>query len=112
MSIAVGAPISTLDRQVILRRYFLLHHDFKGAVPCAREWGACSGVFGNRRGIYPDATRRWVPARVAHSILRGGTLKASIFLDQALGAAYTPRAIGPDGKIYTENKGSLFVIGQ
>ena len=47
-----------------------------------------------------------------YAINQGGTLKANIFLDQALGAAYTPLAIGPDGKIYTENKGVLFVIGQ
>lgn len=47
-----------------------------------------------------------------YAIAQGGILKANIFLDQALGAAYTPLAIGPDGKIYTENRGSLFVIGQ
>jgi hypothetical protein len=47
-----------------------------------------------------------------YAINQGGTLKQNIFLDLALGAAYTPLAIGPDGKIYTENKGTLFVIGQ
>jgi hypothetical protein len=47
-----------------------------------------------------------------YAIEQGGTLKENIFLDLALGAAYTPLAIGPDGKIYTENKGTLFVIGQ
>ncbi len=47
-----------------------------------------------------------------YSINQGGTLKQNIFLDLALGAAYTPLAIGADGKIYTENKGVLFVIGK
>ncbi len=47
-----------------------------------------------------------------YAISQGGTLKQNIFLDLALGAAYTPLAIGPDGKIYTENKGTLFIIGQ
>jgi len=47
-----------------------------------------------------------------YAINQGGALKGNIFLDLALGAAYTPLAIGPDGKIYTENKGVLFVIGQ
>jgi hypothetical protein len=47
-----------------------------------------------------------------YAIAQGGTLKQNIFLNLALGAAYTPLAIGPDGKIYTENKGTLFVIGQ
>ena len=47
-----------------------------------------------------------------YAINQGGTLNASIFLQLALGAAYTPLAIGPDGKIYTENKGNLIVVGQ
>ena len=47
-----------------------------------------------------------------YAIKQGGILKQNIFLDQALGAAYTPLAIGPDGRIYTENKGVLFAIGQ
>ena len=47
-----------------------------------------------------------------YAIQQGGALKENIFLDLALGAAYTPLAIGPDGKIFTENKGTLFVIGQ
>jgi outer membrane protein assembly factor BamB len=47
-----------------------------------------------------------------YAINQGGVLKANIFLDQALGAPYTPLAIGPDGKIYTENKGMLSVVGQ
>jgi hypothetical protein len=47
-----------------------------------------------------------------YAIKQGGTLKASIFLQLALGAAYTPLAIGPDGKIYTENEGRLFVVGR
>jgi hypothetical protein len=47
-----------------------------------------------------------------YAIKQGGTLNANIFLQLALGAAYTPLAIGPDGKIYTENAGHLFVVGQ
>lgn len=47
-----------------------------------------------------------------YAIRQGGTLKQHLFLDLALGAAYTPLAIAPDGAIFTENKGTLFVIGQ
>ena len=36
---------------------------------------------------------------------------AHIFLDTALGAAYTPVSMGPDGVIYAQNNGKLFVIG-
>lgn len=39
-------------------------------------------------------------------------MKANIFLQLVLGAAYTPLAIGADGKIYTENAGHLIVVGQ
>lgn len=47
-----------------------------------------------------------------YAIGQGGTLVQNIFLNQALGAAYTPLAIGPDGIVYTENKGILSVLGK
>ena len=34
-----------------------------------------------------------------------------VFLNSAVGAAYTPLSIGPDGKAYTQNNGQLFVVG-
>lgn len=34
-----------------------------------------------------------------------------VFTNLAVGAAYTPLSIGPDGRIYTQNNGHLFVIG-
>ena len=45
-------------------------------------------------------------------IKQGGALLGHIFLNQALGAAYTPLSLGPDGRIYTENDGILFAAGQ
>jgi outer membrane protein assembly factor BamB len=47
-----------------------------------------------------------------YAISQGGTLKANIFLNQALGAAYTPLAVGADGTIYTENKRILSAVGK
>ena len=41
----------------------------------------------------------------------GGTLFGNLFLRSALGAAYTPLSLGPDGKIYAQNSGHLFVVG-
>ena len=41
-----------------------------------------------------------------------GTLREHLFLQLAIGAAYTPLSIGADGKIYTQNAGHLFVVGQ
>jgi outer membrane protein assembly factor BamB len=40
-----------------------------------------------------------------------GSLKQKIFLQEALEAAYTPISLGPDGKIYAQNNGVLFVLG-
>jgi hypothetical protein len=47
-----------------------------------------------------------------YMIGQGGGLLGHIFLNQALGAAYTPLSLGPDGRIYTENDGILFVVGR
>ena len=47
-----------------------------------------------------------------YAIKQGGTLKGKLFLKKAIGAAYTPIAIGRDGKIYTENDGDMFVLGK
>ncbi len=42
---------------------------------------------------------------------QGGVLQQRLFLNWALGAAYTPLALGPDGRIYTQNAGTVFVVG-
>jgi len=47
-----------------------------------------------------------------YAINQGGTLRKKIFLRIAIGAAYTPLSIAPDGKVYTENDGHMFVIGE
>jgi hypothetical protein len=43
---------------------------------------------------------------------RDGTLRHKLFTNLAIGAAYTPLSIGPDGRIYTQNDGHLFVAGE
>jgi hypothetical protein len=40
-----------------------------------------------------------------------GKLVNRVFTQLAIGAAYTPLSIGPDGRIYTQNDGHLFVVG-
>ncbi|HTR04281.1 MAG TPA: hypothetical protein VMN82_13905, partial [Thermoanaerobaculia bacterium] len=40
-----------------------------------------------------------------------GSVVGSLFLDTALGAAYTPVAIGPDGLLWAQNNGHLFAVG-
>jgi hypothetical protein len=39
------------------------------------------------------------------------TPSSNLFLNLAVGSAYTPLSIGPDGKIYTQNDGHMFVVG-
>src|SRR5262249_57022330 len=46
-----------------------------------------------------------------YAINQGGTLRAKIFQQLNLGAAYTPASLGSDGKIYSQNAGHLFVVG-
>jgi hypothetical protein len=43
---------------------------------------------------------------------QGGVQRAKVFLDQALGAAYTPIALDPSGRVYTLNNGELSVRGR
>lgn len=70
------------------------------------EW--CVNAFGiDRNGVvYANSEDGNIFA-----LNQGGTLKQKMFLQLALGAAYTPLTIGPDGKIYTQNDGHLFVVG-
>ena len=41
-----------------------------------------------------------------------GNLRENLFLQLAVGAAYTPLSLGGDGKVYTQNAGHLFVVGR
>jgi hypothetical protein len=46
-----------------------------------------------------------------YAIGQGGTQAQTVFLKLALGAAYTPLAIGGDGTIYALNDGHLMPVG-
>jgi outer membrane protein assembly factor BamB len=46
-----------------------------------------------------------------YAIAQGGAIRQRIFLQLALGAAYTPLSIGADGRIYSQNAGHLFAVG-
>ena len=61
------------------------------------------------RGAVYAKQRGWEP--LPRSPKAGRSL-GDIFLNQAIGAAYTPLSLGPDGTIYTENDGILFAVGK
>jgi len=46
-----------------------------------------------------------------YAISQGGVVASKIFLQLALGAGYTPVSIGPEGRVYAQNAGHLFVVG-
>jgi hypothetical protein len=47
-----------------------------------------------------------------YAIRGNGSLRDHLFLQLALGAAYTPLSIANDGRILTQNDGHLFVVGE
>jgi hypothetical protein len=49
---------------------------------------------------------------VLYAIEQGGTHASRLFLNQAVGAAYTPLSIDKSGRVYAENFGQLVVVGQ
>ena len=75
--------------------------------PNGFEW-CVNAIAVDRRGVvYANSEDGHV-----YAIGQGGVLRERMFLHLSLGAAYTPLSIGDDGRIYTQNDGILFVIGQ
>ena len=83
-----------------------------GNVPCLPgnsvgfEWCVNQPAVDSRGTVYVSSE----DGRL-YAIDRSGTIQGSLFLDRALGAAYTPVAIGEDGLLYAQNNGHLFVVG-
>ncbi|MGZ5432473.1 MAG: hypothetical protein ACXWH7_06050 [Thermoanaerobaculia bacterium] len=74
--------------------------------PQTFEW-CVNSLAVDRRGVV------YVNSEDGHlyAIDQGGTMRERIFLQLALGAAYTPLSLGVEGRIYTQNAGRLFVVG-
>ena len=75
--------------------------------PHSFEWCVNAPVIDSRGVVYANSEDGNL-----YAINQGGTLRQNIFQQLALGAAYTPASLGSDGKIYTQNAGHLFVVGQ
>jgi hypothetical protein len=84
-----------------------------GAVSCTKaapggfEWCVNQPAVDASGVIHANAEDGFV-----YAIAQGGLLLQRLFLDQALGAAYTPLSIGADGLVYAQNGGRLFVVGR
>jgi hypothetical protein len=75
--------------------------------PHGYEWCVNAAVVDENGTVYVNSEDGHL-----YVIGQGGELKSKIFLQNAIEAAYTPLSLGPDGKIYTQNNGVLFVVGK
>lgn len=74
--------------------------------PNGFEWCVNAPAVDARGNVYVNAEDGFV-----YQIGQGGVLKTQTFLNQALGAAYTPIALDPSGRVYALNNGELTVFG-
>ncbi len=86
--------------------------DANGNVTCVNdhphgfEWCVNAMVTDNSGVVYANSEDGNI-----YAINQGGTLKQKLFQQLAVGAAYTPASVARDGKIYSQNAGHLFVVG-
>jgi hypothetical protein len=69
------------------------------------EWCVNAPAVDARGTVYVNSEDGYL-----YAIGQGGVIEETMFLQLALGAAYTPVSIGPDGRVYAQNAGHLFVI--
>jgi len=74
--------------------------------PAGFEWCVNAVAIDSRGVVYANSEDGNV-----YAVEQGGTLRDHLFLDRALGAAYTPFVLGGDGKLYAQNAGHLVVVG-
>ncbi len=77
-----------------------------GSHPNSFEWCVNAPVVDANGVVYANSEDGFL-----YAINQGGTLKQRIFQQLNLGAAYTPASLGSDGKIYSQNAGHLFAVG-
>jgi hypothetical protein len=77
------------------------------AHPNGFEWCVNAPAVDARGNVYVNAEDGYV-----YQIGQGGLLKTQTFLNQALGAAYTPISLDPGGRVYAQNNGELTVLGR
>jgi outer membrane protein assembly factor BamB len=79
--------------------------------PNGYEWCVNAPVIDSNGVVYVNSEDGNVYSIAQGSTGVFSTWQQKIFLKQAIGAAYTPLSIGPDGKLYVQNDGHLFIVG-
>jgi outer membrane protein assembly factor BamB len=74
--------------------------------PHSFEWCVNAPAIDAAGTVYVNSEDGWL-----YAIAQGGTIRDKILQQQPRGGAYTPASLGPDGKVYSQNSGELFVIG-
>jgi hypothetical protein len=75
--------------------------------PNGFEWCANAPAVDARGDVFVNAEDGFI-----YQIGQGGVQKTKTFLNQALGAAYTPASIDARGRVYVLNNGELSVFGR
>jgi hypothetical protein len=74
--------------------------------PVGFEWCVNAPAIDNQGVVYANSEDGNL-----YTLNSNGQLRDNLFLQQALGAAYTPVSLDQNGRIYTQNDGHLFVVG-
>ena len=74
--------------------------------PFSFEWCVNAPAIDAAGTVYVNSEDGWL-----YAIAQGGAVKDRILQQSTTGGAYTPASLGPDGRVYSQNSGHLFVIG-
>jgi hypothetical protein len=74
--------------------------------PFSFEWCVNAPAIDASGTVYVNSEDGWL-----YAIAQGGAVKDKILQQEPVGGAYTPASLGSDGKVYSQNSGQLFVIG-
>ena len=99
-----GYFISQLDPTLMNVEWQFQNTNFNQSNPNGYEWCVNAPLVDANGTVYANSE----DGRL-YAIPQGGAASTYVFQQLAIGAAYTPTSIGPDGRIYTQNDGHLFV---
>ena len=103
-----GYFISQLDKNLdATPEWQFQNTNFNQSNPNGYEWCVNAPVVDNNGTVYANSE----DGRL-YAVAQGGGSAKYVFQKLAIGAAYTPTSLGPDGRIYTQNDGHLFVATQ